>query len=357
MRIAFAGTPAFAASALAALLEAGYEVGLVLSQPDRPAGRGQHLQPSAVRRFALDRAIPALTPASLRPERGGDASREALARLRAYAPDVLVVAAYGLLLPADVLQIPRGLALPTGPAQAINIHASLLPRWRGAAPIVRAIEAGDTRTGITIMQMDAGLDTGPILAAAPLDIGPQTCAGELTAQLAELGGRQIVAALAAAARGALRAQPQPLVGVTYARKVEKREAWIDWSLGARALSDRIRAFDPFPGACTLMDGATLKIWRAHPAQPDELAREPAARLAHVPPGTILSSGAEGLLVACGAVPGGTGCAGALCLTQLQRPGGRRLAARDFLAGAPALDGVVLRGGAQDSAADGGRDGT
>jgi methionyl-tRNA formyltransferase len=328
MRVAFAGTPAFAATALAALLDGGFDVCMVLCQPDRPAGRGQQVLPGPVKRLALDRALPVLTPASLRPERGGVATEQALAQLRAAAPDVLVVAAYGLLLPEAVLQLPRGLPLADGRIGAVNIHASLLPRWRGAAPIVRAIEAGDTRTGITIMQMEAGLDTGPILLAEGFDIDPAVSAGELTLRLARLGGELVVRALRELALGRLQARVQPADGVTYANKVEKREAWIDWRLPAARIAARIRAFDPFPGACSSIDGHTIKIWAAQQL-PEPQA--PAGATA----GAVLAAGPEGIVVACG-----HGC---LRLTQLQRAGGRRLGAREFLAGTPLAVGSVWTG--------------
>jgi methionyl-tRNA formyltransferase len=341
MRIAFAGTPEFAAAALAALLDAGFEVGLVLSQPDRPAGRGQRSQPSAVRRLAQARGIAVATPLSLRPERGGAATMEALARLQSLAPDVLVVAAYGLLLPPAVLQMPRGLPTQMGAATAVNIHASLLPRWRGAAPIVRAIEAGDACTGISIMQMDAGLDTGPILSSESIAIDADATAASLGAQLAQLGARMLVETLHAAARGVLRARPQPEQGVCYAHKVEKREAWIDWSAPAPVIAARVRAFDPFPGACSLLERTTLKIWRAH-AMRDEARAAGIARAAPAAgwqPGTIVEAGPAGIVVACG--PRGPADASRLlCVTQLQRPGGRRMDARDFLAGTPIVPGAA-----------------
>lgn len=330
MRIAFAGTPAFAAKALAALIEAGFEIVLALSQPDRPAGRGQQRQPSPVKRLALAHGIPVATPASLRPERGDPETGPALAQLREAQADVLVVAAYGLLLPAPVLALPQGLPLASGGrASAINIHASLLPRWRGAAPIVRAIEAGDTRTGISIMQMDEGLDTGPVLLTAVLDIGSQTSAGELTEQLAALGAHTVVEALRAGAQGRLYARPQPAEGVLYARKVEKREAWVDWSEPAARIAARVRAFDPFPGACALWDGVTIKFWRAQVEAP---ARDAPERLA---PGTVVSSSVTGIRVACG--PGGRE---RINLIELQRPGGRRMDVRAFLAGQTVAPGGV-----------------
>lgn len=320
MRIAFAGTPGFAASALAALLDARYEVCLVLTQPDRPAGRGQQVQPGPVRRLADERRLPVVTPSSLRP--GGEGAQAALARLRAAAPEVLVVAAYGLLLPEAVLQAPAGVRIASGRVGAINIHASLLPRWRGAAPIVRAIEAGDRETGITIMQMDAGLDTGPILLAEAIPIDPEATAGTLTAQLAQLGARLVVQALDELGRGTLRARAQPSEGVTYARKVDKREAWVRWTDTAERVAARVRAFDPFPGACSTIGGQTVKIWRAR------AVAAPAPQLA---PGTIRAAGAEGIVIDCGC--------DSICVTQLQRAGGRRLEAREFLAASPLAAGA------------------
>jgi methionyl-tRNA formyltransferase len=337
MRIAFAGTPAFAATALGALLDAGREICVVLSQPDRPAGRGQQLQPSPVKQLARAHGLAVLTPTSLRPERGGATAVEAIAALRAAAPDILVVAAYGLLLPEAVLQLPRGLPLDAGRIGAVNIHASLLPRWRGAAPIVRAIEAGDTVTGITIMQMEAGLDTGPMLLVQTLDIAPDDTAGTLTEALARMGGALLLRALDELAAGRLQARAQPAEGVTYAHKVDKREAWIDWNADAGRLAARVRAFDPFPGACSTLGGQTVKLWRAHVVD-----AAPAAA-----PGTVESVGPDGVVVACG-----RRC---LCLTQLQRPGGRRLTAREFLAGSSVVPGARWSGPPADTPAhpDGG----
>jgi methionyl-tRNA formyltransferase len=324
MRIAFAGTPAFAATGLAALLAAGFEVPLVLSQPERPAGRGLHSQPGAVAQLAQQHGLPLITPVSLRPERGGAAALAALERLRAAQADVLVVAAYGLLLPQAVLDIPRGRALANGGLlTAVNIHASLLPRWRGAAPVVRAIEAGDQQTGVSIMQMDAGLDTGPVLCREAFDIAPDITAGRLTDELAVLGGTLVVAALRELDAGRLRAQPQPAEGVVYAHKLSRREAWIDWDRPAAELAARVRAFDPFPGACSALAGQTIKIWQAHAE-----AGPSGAVAAHA--GTVESAGPDGIRVVCGS--------GALRLTQLQRSGGRRLAVREFLAGMPVAPG-------------------
>jgi len=322
MRIAFAGTPEFAATSLEALLAANYEICLVLSQPDRPAGRGQHLQASPVKRLALNHGIAVITPTSLRPQRAGPDAEQALAQLRVAAPDLLVVAAYGLLLPPAVLQLPRGLPLSGGRVAAINIHASLLPRWRGAAPVVRAIEAGDRRTGITIMQMDAGLDTGPILLMETIDIDPQATGGALTGQLAQLGARLIVTALQQIALGRLQASPQPSEGVTYAPKVEKAEAWIDWQQSAERLAARVRAFDPVPGARSSLGGVTIKIWRAYATRAAQLSSGVKPTL----PGTVQAVGADGVLVACGE--------GSLCLQQMQRAGGRRLPVREFVLRTP-----------------------
>jgi methionyl-tRNA formyltransferase len=298
MRLVFAGTPVFAALALDALVAAGHEIALVLTRADKPSGRGQKLAPSPVKERALAHGLPLLQPATLR----DTAIQAEIARQQAEA---MVVAAYGLILPAAVLALPaRG---------CLNIHASLLPRWRGAAPIQRAIEAGDTRTGITIMQMDEGLDTGPMLMAEALAIGPEDNAAIVHDRLAELGARLIVRALAELAAGGLPAQPQPAEGVTYAGKILKTEAPIDWREPAARIADRIRAFDPFPG-CTGMlagePGETLKIWRAR-----ALA---GAGPAGLPPGALLRAPAGGARVVCGE--------GVLELLELQRPGGRRMAA-------------------------------
>lgn len=315
MRIAFAGTPPFAAAALGALIEAspgrGWTIPLVLSQPDRPSGRGMKRTASAVKLLAEAHGIAVDTPPSLRK---GEEAQAARARLREAAPDVLVVAAYGLILPQDVLDIPSGLRPGWSPRlTAINIHASLLPRWRGAAPIVRAIEAGDAETGITIMQMDAGLDTGPMLLSEAVPIPPDATAGALTGTLAALGARLIVEALSRVSE--LAATPQP-AGATYASKVDKAEAWLDWSRPGQELARRIRAFDPFPVASTVLHGTPVKLWRAEAV--------PAARAAA--PGTVTGAGADGVEIACGD--------GALRVTELQRAGGKRLTVREFLAGFP-----------------------
>ena len=326
MRIVFAGTPAFAATALAAIVDAGFAVPLVLTQPDRPAGRGMKLLPSAVKALALARGIAVDTPLSLNLKKGGEAAAAAHERLRAAQVDVLVAAAYGLILPQALLDIPRGLPdAGCGRITALNIHGSLLPRWRGAAPVARAIEAGDAVTGITIMQMDAGLDTGPMLLAEPTPILAADSAATLTDRLSTIGARLIVAALRAAATNGLCATPQPAEGATYAHKLDKAEAWLDFSLDAGMLARRIHAFDPYPVACARRGDAVVKFWRAH-AVPGTAAAVP---------GTVLSATATGVQIACGK--------GTLVVTELQRPGSRRLHAAEFLAGLPMRSGEVLGG--------------
>ena len=316
MRVAFAGTPEFAEAALARLHTAGFAIPLVLTQPDRPAGRGMKLQPSAVKAFATQHRIPVAQPRSLRLD-GKNADDAAAARqaLLDARPDVLVVAAYGLILPQWVLDLP--------PRGSINIHASLLPRWRGAAPIHRAIEAGDARTGITIMQMDAGLDTGDMLLVEAIDIRRDDTTATLHDRLATLGARLIVEALESAACGGLTRTPQPAAGVTYAHKIEKAEGLIDWGRPASVIERRIRAFDPFPGASTTVRGDTVKVWRAEPDAGQGL------------PGEVIDAREDQLTVACGE--------GALRLTELQRAGGKRVSARQFLQGHPSLAGQRLGG--------------
>jgi methionyl-tRNA formyltransferase len=311
MRVAFAGTPAFAALALQAIVATSHEVVAVLTQPDRPAGRGMKLQPSAVKALASHHGLSVMQPTGLRLDgRFAAEAQTTQAALRAAAPDVMVVAAYGLLLPTWLLELPRH--------GCVNIHASLLPRWRGAAPVQRAIEAGDTHTGITIMQMDAGLDTGGTLLVRSMPIDANDTSASLHDRLAELGAGLIVEALDRLSGGGLVAVPQPAQGVTHAAKIDKREAALDWRAPAALLERRVRAFDPFPGATLNDRGTTLKLWRA--------AVQPTARGA---PGVVLSTLPAPLVVACGD--------GALELLELQRPGGRRLPAPlCFAGGAPAL---------------------
>jgi methionyl-tRNA formyltransferase len=314
MKVIFAGTPEFAAHALQALHEAGFTIPLVLTQPDRPAGRGMQLQPSAVKQYALQHGMEVLQPLSLRrdakdPQRAAEA-QAAHERLLATDYDVMVVAAYGLILPRDTLDI----------KPCINIHGSLLPRWRGAAPIHRAIEAGDAETGITIMQMEEGLDTGPMLLIERLPIGPLDTTATLHDKLAAMGGRMVVKVLQKMANGIVEAVPQPAQGVTYAAKIAKEEAALDFSLSARELSRKIRAFNPFPGAHGEVNGTTVKLWGAEVLDGSSAAA----------PGQVLACDAQhGIVIACGN--------GTLRLTELQKPSGKRLPAAEFLKGFP-LDG-------------------
>ncbi|MBC7455619.1 MAG: methionyl-tRNA formyltransferase [Massilia sp.] len=309
MKVVFAGTPEFAAQALAALHAAGCEIVLVLTQPDRPAGRGLQLHASAVKQFALAHAIEVLQPLSLRTDSPdplrSEQARAAHARLLAIDYDVMVVAAYGLILPRSTLDI----------RPCINIHASLLPRWRGAAPIHRAIEEGDTHTGVTIMQMEEGLDTGAMLIVERVAIAPNDTTASLHDTLAALGARMIVDALQQMEQGPLQAVPQPIEGVTYAAKIGKQEARLDFALSAQTLERKIRAFNPFPGAHAQVNGTLIKIWGA----------EALAAASSAPPGQVLAADAtHGIIVACGS--------GTLRLTELQKPGGKRLAAAEFLKG-------------------------
>jgi methionyl-tRNA formyltransferase len=303
LRLAFAGTPAFAEQALAALHAAGHDIVLVLTQPDRPAGRGLRLQASPVKQFALAHGLALAQPRSLRLDgRFADDALAARAALLAAAPQAMVVAAYGLILP------PWALALPD--LGCLNIHASLLPRWRGAAPIQRAIEAGDTETGITLMQMDAGLDTGATLLSEPCAIGSEDTSATLHQRLAELGARLTVDALPRLARGELPGRPQPDEGVSYASKIDKREAAIDWTQPATLIERRLRAFDPFPGCTAQVGGQTLKVWRAGVVP--GVGRS----------GQVLDAGPARLVLACGEA--------ALELHEVQMPGGGRISAREFL---------------------------
>jgi methionyl-tRNA formyltransferase len=316
VRLVFAGTPEFARVALAHLVTAGHEIALVLTQPDRPAGRGMKLQASAVKLFALEHGMAVAQPRSLRldgkyPD-DAIAARAALAEVQA---DAMVVVAYGLILPQWVLNM-----MAAAPNRArhgcFNIHASLLPRWRGAAPIQRAIEAGDSETGVTIMQMDAGLDTGNMLLAHALPIVASDTAGTLHDRLAVLGGRLMVLALELADGGGLKPVPQTPVGLTYAHKLEKHEAVIDWAQPAAVIARRVRAFNPFPGASTTLHGERLKVWVADvaPGVP-----EPATEC-----GSILAVTPDGIAVAA--------MNSIVLLSQLQRPGGRRLPAPEFMRG-------------------------
>lgn len=298
MRVIFAGTPEFAATALVAVFESHHTVAAVLTQPDRPAGRGMKLLPSPVKKFALSQGLPVLQPSTLKDEPAHGALRE-------LQSDILVVAAYGLLLPQAVLDIPR--------FGAINIHASVLPRWRGAAPIQRAILAGDRETGICIMQMDAGLDTGPVLKEERLEIADTDTAGSLLAKLSGIGARLVVSALDAIESNGPHAVPQSSVGVTYARKIDKSEAQISWRSPCEDIWRQIRAFDPVPGASSTYRGEPLKLFCAEPVFGTNAAA-----------GEVIAADSDGIVVACGA--------GAVRIMELQRPGGRRLPALEFLQG-------------------------
>ena len=317
MRVIFAGTPEFARVALQHLHACGHTIALVLTQPDRPAGRGMKLQASAVKQFAQEHELPLAQPRSLRldgkyPEDAA-AARQAIAEAQA---DVMVVAAYGLILPQWVLDDMSSGGVKFG---CLNIHGSLLPRWRGAAPIHRAIEAGDTETGVTIMQMDAGLDTGDMLLVQRMPITEADTTATLHDRMAELGGEMIVAALEQAAVGRLQPVRQPADGVTYAHKIEKHEAAIDWQLEATTIVRRVRAFNPFPGATAVLNGETIKVWgaRVGTAAASALSMDRGC-------GEIVAVAPEYIdVVAMNSI---------VTLTELQRPGGKRLAVADFLRG-------------------------
>ena len=310
MRVAFAGTPEFALPALAAL-RAHHELVGVLTQPDRPSGRGRHLTASAVKTAALARHTPLAQPQTLKTEAGR-------AELAAWHPEVLVVVAYGLILPAEVLTLPR--------LGCVNIHASLLPRWRGAAPIERAILAGDAETGVSIMQMDAGLDTGPVLLQRRLGITRDDTTGSLRVALAELGTALLLEALEGLSAGTLHASPQGAEGATYAAKIAKAEARIDWSADAREIERQVRAFKPWPIAESLIGGEQLRILAARAVPSDRAgptkAWEEVANV--INPGMIVAVHDGSMLVQCG-----RGC---LAITQVQRAGRRPVSVRDFAHG-------------------------
>lgn len=301
MKLIFAGTPEFAAVALNALLDAGHQIGLVLTQPDRPAGRGLKLEPSAVNRLAKSRGLTVLQPTTLK-------DRAAAAQICATQADAMVVAAYGLILPKVVLTMPR--------LGCLNIHASLLPHWRGAAPIQRALLAGDSETGITIMQMNEGLDTGDMLLQRSIPIAGEDTSGSLHDKLAVLGARLVLQALAQTTQ----AVPQDESAATYAAKISKDEAKIRWTDSAQQIHRQIRAFNPYPGASTLFDGVNIKLWRAR-----------ASAQGAAMPGEIIEVAADHIAVACGD--------GALEIYEIQRAGGKRLSTPAFLAGFPLACGA------------------
>jgi methionyl-tRNA formyltransferase len=309
LRVAFAGTPEFAVPALRALADSSHRLVGVLTQPDRPAGRGRELKQSPVKQVALELGLPLAQPQQLR-------SAEERAPLVQWASDVLIVVAYGLLLPPATLTIPR--------LGCLNIHASLLPRWRGAAPIQRAILAGDSATGVTIMQLDQGLDTGPLLAQRRVMIAEEIDAAQLQAQLAGQGAALLLETLAALEAGRARAEPQPGEGATYAHKIDKREARIDWTASAEAIARQVRAFNPWPVAETIWRDQRLRIWQAHAAQPHTPAPLAVAAAVGASPGDVIGGTADGIEVLCGQ--------GVLAVTRLQLEGRRALPAGEFMRG-------------------------
>jgi len=314
LRLVFAGTPDFAVPHLAACRRDGVEIAAVYTQPDRPAGRGRRLTPSPVKQAALDLGL-----AVEQPENFKDAATRA--RLAAYAPDLMVVVAYGLILSRKVLAIP--------PRGCWNVHASLLPRWRGAAPIQRAILAGDTETGVCLMQMEAGLDTGPVLLRRAIPIAPEDTGGSLHDKLAALGAGLLGAGLDRVLRDqAIPVTPQSEDGVTYAHKLDKAEARLDWNEPAAALERKVRAFDPWPVAEAVVASETLRVWRAQTRERGSAA---------APPGSIVAASRDGIDIAC--------ADGVLRLLEVQRAGGRRIAAADYLNARPELRRVAANSAA------------
>ncbi|WP_456372168.1 methionyl-tRNA formyltransferase [Thiolapillus sp.] len=306
LRIVFAGTPDFSVPPLLSLLESPHELVAVYTQPDRPAGRGRKLVASPVKSAAQDKGIPVHQPATLR-------DSDAVAQLRALRPDLMVVVAYGLILPEEVLAIPR--------LGCVNIHASILPRWRGAAPIQRAIQAGDAKSGVSIMRMDKGLDTGPVYLIRSLELAADETGGSLHDKLSVLGAEALMEALPGIADGSLRPQPQDHSKATYAAKLDKKEARIDWRQPAQQIERQVRAFNPWPVAFSRYENANLRIWEAHAI--DGVMAEP---------GTVMSATRDGIDVSTGDA--------LLRVTRLQMPGKRAMDARDFI-NSQSIQGIVL----------------
>ena len=310
MKIIFAGTPPFAATALEALIAAGHDICLVLSQPDRPSGRGMKLTPSAVKALALQKSLRVETPRTLSVKKNPQEALDTIELLKSMNADIMVVAAYGMLLPESVLSIPLGIG-PDNSVKCINIHASLLPRWRGAAPITRAIEAGDSHFGVTLMKMDAGLDTGPMLLQESFPLNGEETTTSLTERVAELGAQMLVKLLAEPEK--ITITPQPEDAVTYAHKVTKEEGHLNFCLSCSEVERKIRAFVPFPSSFAEHNGTIIKIWQAQVC-PER----------HGKPGEVLSVDKNGIVIACNQ--------GAIRATVLQRPGKPKMPAQSFLQG-------------------------
>ena len=321
MKIIFAGTPDFAATALSALVDAGHDVCLVLTQPDRASGRGMKLTPSAVKTTAQAHGIPVLTPSTLRPEKGGEETLETCRQLESQNADLLVVAAYGLIIPQKILDMPSGIG-PGKAIKAINIHASLLPRWRGAAPVARAIEAGDLQTGVTLMKMEAGLDTGPMISSRATDIEDSDTTQTLTERLAKMGSELLVEALVHAEE--LTLTPQQDEQACYAAKVMKSESPVDWEASSGLIARRIRAFTPFPSCSATIRDTTIKFWKAESEKLTDIDARP---------GEIVSV-ADGITVATGI--------GALRILELQKPGKNKMPWKVFLQSFPLSAGEIFK---------------
>ncbi len=323
MKLVFAGTPEFAAYALEKLVEDGHEISLVLTQPDRPSGRGRKLKGSAVKETALKAGIPVETPLTLRRNKGGEETEAVLQKIKDIQPDLLIVAAYGLILPQEVLDIPKGILTNYPNLKAVNIHGSLLPQWRGAAPIARGLEHGDKEAGVTLMQMDAGLDTGPMLYKKAIEISSSDTALSLTEKVGRLGAEMLSEYLKAPEQYSPVEQPE---GATYAHKLEKSEGVIDWNQSALSIANKIKAFNPYPGTTFNHGETVLKAWFASVDKGEKTTKSA---------GTVIKADAKGVCVA-------AGDGAIVCLEELQRPGGKKLKAREFLAGHSIKENEVLK---------------